>query len=118
MIPLFSWLARGLLGRLLPLIITRYAAPPASGLRSQAPFNIYVMLQHKQHQLALTLSGHGVYELTAEIVAYAASQILKMADRPSGVLAPSAVLEPESLLEYASQNWGVLQTRSYDTESD
>jgi hypothetical protein len=52
-------------------------------------------------------SGRGVYDLTAEIVAYAAGQLIQPDYDRAGVLAPAAALDPQALLDHAVAHWGV-----------
>jgi hypothetical protein len=48
-----------------------------------------------------------VYDLTAEIIAYAAGQLVQPDYDRSGVLAPAAALDPQALLDHAVARWGV-----------
>ncbi len=106
-IPAFAWLARGPLGGLTLAVVSRVAPPPPSGLRSQAPFWIQVKAVAAAATRTLTLSGRGVYELTAAIVAYAAQHLLADDFAHSGVLAPAAALDPAALLAHAAAHWNV-----------
>jgi hypothetical protein len=61
------------------------------------------------------LMGQGVYDLTAEIVAYAAARLARpdhdaVETQPSaaGVLPPSGILEPRAFLDHAVQTWGLV----------
>jgi len=108
LIPLFAWLARGpAFSRLVLWLSTRFAPPPSTGLRSEAPFSIKVELRRGDSSKALTLTGRGVYDLTAEIVTYAAEQLLHSDNGRAGVLAPALVLNPQKLLDHATENWGI-----------
>ena len=110
-IPAFSWLARGPVGWLVLRLISRTAPPPAEGLRSSAPFTIRVVIRGGGVGRALCIRGTGMYDLTAEIVVYAAEQLARP-DRPrAGVLAPAAALEPQALLDNAAAEWGVTLER-------
>jgi short subunit dehydrogenase-like uncharacterized protein len=106
LVPIFAWLARGMLGRLAEAGISQIFAPPETGLRSDAPFAILVEVRQGEKVQTMTLTGKGVYDLTAEIVAYAAGQ-LAQPGRQGGVLAPAQALDPRALLEQAAGGWGV-----------
>lgn len=107
LVPLGAWLTRGLLGCVLQGLLTRIAAPPESGMRSQAKFHVQVGLRRGEHRRSLTLSGWGMYDLTAEIIAYAASQLAQPNYDRSGVLPPAVALDPQALLDHAVAHWGV-----------
>jgi short subunit dehydrogenase-like uncharacterized protein len=107
LVPLFAWLARGPVGRAVEVLISRVAPPPASGLRSQAPWAILVEVLRGDERRAMTLTGQGVYDLTAEIIAYAAGWILQPGYDRAGLLAPAAALDPQDLLDRAVGPWGV-----------
>jgi short subunit dehydrogenase-like uncharacterized protein len=112
MVPLFAWLARGPVGRLVETIISQTFPPPRNAMRSDAPFTIRVEIGHGGARQVMTLTGKGVYDLTAEIVAYAAGQMAQPDYDHSGVLAPAAALDPQALLDRAVAEWGVtIQTR-------
>jgi hypothetical protein len=106
LVPIFAWLARGYLGRLAGAALSKIFAPPDTGLRSDAPFSILVEARRGEALQRMTLTGKGVYDLTAEIVAYAAGQ-LACFDGKGGILAPAQALEPRALLELAVARWGV-----------
>ncbi len=106
-VPVFARLARGAVGRLVVALSERLSPPPETGLRSQAPFLIKVALLRKDAQQTLLLTGRGVYERTADIIAYAAQQLADQGYDRSGVLAPAAALDPAALLAHAVAHWGV-----------
>jgi short subunit dehydrogenase-like uncharacterized protein len=106
LVPLFARLARGPVGRLAEALISRVFAPPEAGLRSEAPFTVRVEARRGEAVRTLTLRGAGVYERTAEIVAYAAVQLARPGYGRAGVLAPAAALDPAALLAQAA-GWGV-----------
>ena len=87
--------------------LKRWYPPPETGLRSDAPFTIQVEARQGEVRRALTLSGKGVYDLTAEILAYAAGQLLQPGYDRAGVLAPAVALDPQALLDQAATHWGV-----------
>jgi len=107
LLPLGARLAGGPAGALILALVSRVALPPESGLRSEAPFTLHVEASRNGARQALTLAGHGVYDLTAEIVAYAAEQMLKPAYDRAGVLAPAAALDPQALLDEAQARWQI-----------
>ena len=118
LLPLFAWLARGPVGRLVEAAILQVSPPPEAGLRSDAPFTVQVQtrqgdvgpgdVNHSSPSRSLTLSGKGVYDLTAEIVAYAARQLAQPGYDRAGVLAPAVALNPSELLDLAVAQWGVV----------
>ena len=106
LIPIFGWLARGPLGHLAGAALTQVFAPPETGLRSEAPFAILVDARRGEAVQTMTLTGKGVYDLTAEIVAYAAGQLVRSGAK-GGIRAPAQVLNPQALLDQAVAGWGV-----------
>jgi hypothetical protein len=76
-------------------------------MRSEAPFAIRVEVRRGDASRALTLEGKGVYDLTAEIVAHAATQLVRPGYDRAGVLAPAAALDPQALLDHAVAHWGI-----------
>lgn len=107
LLPLFAWLARGLVGRMIEALISHLFPPQETGLRSDAPFTIQVEALHGDTTQVLTLTGKGVYDLTAEIVAYAASQLARPDYDRAGVLPPAIALNPQALLDQAVAQWGI-----------
>ena len=107
LVPAFAGLARGLTGRLVEALISSVFQPPETGMRSEAPFVVRVEARHGDASQALTLTGKGVYDLTAEIVAYAAAQLARPGYDKAGVLAPAAALDPQALLDHAAVEWGM-----------
>jgi short subunit dehydrogenase-like uncharacterized protein len=118
LLPLFAWLARGPVGRLVEAAILQVSPPPEVGLRSDAPFTVQVQacqggvgpgdVDRSSPSRSLTLSGKGVYDLTAEIVAHAARQLAQPGYDRAGVLAPAVALNPSELLDLAVAQWGVV----------
>ena len=76
-------------------------------MRSRAPFTILVEVRRGDVIQTLTLTGQGVYDLTAEIVAYAAGQLARPGRNRAGVLPPAIALDPRALLEHAASEWGI-----------
>ena len=111
LVPAFAWLARGLVGRLAMALISRVAPPPDTGMRSQAPFCVQVALRRGNASQTLRLTGRGVYDITAEIVAYAAERMIQPGYDRSGVLAPAVALDPQALLDHAVAEWGITVKR-------
>lgn len=108
LVPAFAWLARGPLGRLFETLLVRVLPPPQSGLRSDAPFAVQIEAWHGQEGRRLVLMGHGVYDLTAEIVAYAAARLSRPGQDLAGVLPPAEVLEPSAFLDHAAERWDLV----------
>jgi hypothetical protein len=94
-------------GRLVEAIVTRISPPPKRGLRSTAPFVIRVKARRSEEQRALILTGQGVYELTAEIAAHAASLMAQSTYGKAGVLPPAVALDPQALLDEAVAHWAI-----------
>jgi short subunit dehydrogenase-like uncharacterized protein len=107
LVPVFAWLARGPVGQMVEALVSRVFLPPEAGMRSDAPFAIRIEARQGDTSQALTLSGKGVYDLTAEIIAYAAAQLARPGYGKAGVLAPAAALDPQALLDHAAAQWGV-----------
>lgn len=107
LLPIFAWLARGPVGRTVEALGSRVFPPPETGLRSDAPFAIQIEARHGDTGQVLALTGKGVYELTAEIVAYAASQLAQPGYDRAGVLPPAVALDPHALLDHAVAQWGI-----------
>jgi hypothetical protein len=76
-------------------------------LRSADPFIIRIEARRSGEQRAMVLTGKGVYDLTAEIVAYAARQMALPSYGKAGVLPPARALDPQALLDEAVAHWAV-----------
>ena len=107
LVPAFAWLARGPVGRVALVLASRIAPPPETGMRSDAPFSVQIVLRKGDVGRTLTLAGRGVYDVTAEIIAYAAAQMLQPGYDRSGVLAPALAFDPQALLDRAAAEWGI-----------
>jgi hypothetical protein len=107
LIPIFAWLARGPVGRLVEVGISGVSPPPQTGMRSRDPFAIRVEARRGAVRRWLMLTGQGVYDLTAEIIAYAAGQLVQPSYDRAGVLAPAAALDPQAVLDHAVARWGL-----------
>ena len=111
LLPLFARLVRGPIGRALGAAVSQISLPGEAGLRSQAPFAILVEVQRRGMTRSLTITGHGVYDLTAEIVAYAASQLARPDYNRAGFLPPAVALDPQALLNHGIAHWGISLSR-------
>ena len=114
LVPAFAWLARGPLGRLFEALLVHVLPPPESGLRSDAPFTVQVEARCSDEAQRMVLMGQGVYDLTAEIVAYTAAHLSRPDHGPAeakpsaGVLPPAGVLEPRAFLDHAAREWALV----------
>lgn len=107
LLPLFAGLLRGPIGQLIDVTVSQFFLPPEAGMRSQSPFTILVEAHRGAASRRLTLTGRGVYELTAEIVAYAASQLAQPGYDRAGVLPPAVAFDPQAVLDRATSRWGI-----------
>ncbi|MEE8389475.1 MAG: saccharopine dehydrogenase NADP-binding domain-containing protein [Anaerolineae bacterium] len=107
LVPIFAWLARGPVGAIVMAMASQVAPPPETGMRSQALFSVQVELRRGGAGQTLTLTGKGVYDITAEIIAYAAGRMIQPGYDRSGVLAPAVAFDPQALLDHAIAEWGV-----------
>jgi short subunit dehydrogenase-like uncharacterized protein len=107
LLPIFAWLAQGPVGTVVEAAISRIFPPPETGMRSQAPFTVLVEARRGSATRQLVLTGRGVYDLTAEIVAYAAGQLAWPGYDRAGVLPPAVALDPQALLDHAVAHWGI-----------
>ena len=71
------------------------------------PFTIQVEALYGDTRQVLALTGKGVYDLTAEIVAYAAGQMARPGYDRAGILPPAIALDPQALLDQAVAQWGI-----------
>ena len=99
------------MGRFAGAAISQVFAPPETGLRSDAPFTILVEARRGEALQTMTLSGKGVYDLTAEIVAYAAGELAQPAIAKQASWPRPQALDPRALLEQAVEGWGVYLRR-------
>jgi hypothetical protein len=107
-------LAAGLVGPLLPLIAASplgalvrsragAAPPPDRETRAAARFAVVAEASHRFHRSRVSLSGSDLYATSASIVAEGVAHLTSgTASPPSGVLAPSELMDPvEGLAELA-----------------
>lgn len=97
LVPLVVPLLRGVVGRVLQALASRAAPPPDAEKRARMRFTILVEARAGASTTSLTLEGSDPYQLTADIVAYAAD-LLYDGSTPVGVQPPARVLEPAALL--------------------
>ncbi len=76
-------------------------------LRAEAPFTIYTEARRGAKTSQLSLEGNDPYGLTAEIITYAARQLIQPEFSQRGLLAPAQALNPQAFLEYAQAHWGI-----------
>ena len=105
LVPAFARLARTPLGTLLQGLIARVLLPPDRGLRSDAPFTVQVTARRGDNVRGLTVTGTGVYDLTGQIVAYAAGSLLADGYDRAGVLTPALALDPHVFFTHAVAHW-------------
>ncbi len=97
-IPLFAWLARGALGRLL-----LHTVGVRGKERRGDSFDVYVCARRGAQGGWINLHGQAVYDLTAEIVAYAAGVLLHAPPEGGGLLAPAQALNPGDFLAWVQR---------------
>jgi short subunit dehydrogenase-like uncharacterized protein len=102
-IPYFARLMRSVLR---DLVLKLVSYPPPPRLRSQDPFEIRVSLSSPYKACSASVKGTGAYDLTAQIIAFAAERILKNPPALCGVLPPSSLCDPADFFNTAKQ-WGV-----------
>ncbi len=115
LIPLLARLSRSILRGLILRIAARGGISPASipeaGWPPVSPFTIYVEARRAEEKRAILLTGHNPYRLTAEIIAYAARQMIASDEgrgyNRRGFLAPAQAFDPQVFLDYAQCNWGI-----------
>jgi short subunit dehydrogenase-like uncharacterized protein len=104
LVPLFARFLRSLPGRLVLWAAGR--APSAGQIRTRDGFEIQVSLENSQKTISGSLTGFGPYEITAEIIVYAARKILEEKFSLSGVLPPAGLLNPSEFIRETSR-WGI-----------
>jgi short subunit dehydrogenase-like uncharacterized protein len=105
-IPMFAWLARSPLASIIAEISTRITKPPEADLRTEDRWLIQIEATSQTGGRTYTLTGKGVYEMTAKIAVYTAARLLEPGPTKFGVLSPSAVLEPRVFMDHAVHQWG------------
>ncbi len=117
LVPLLSRLSRSILrGAILSLASlggkASSASFPSGSLkdmeqRQSSSFVIYIAARSGDQKRTALLSGSDPYGLTAEIIAYAASQLTAPGYDRKGMLAPAQAFDPRALIDYAQKNWGI-----------
>jgi hypothetical protein len=111
LIPLLARLSRSILRGLILRIAARGGISPtdtsAAGQPTGSPFTIYVETRRAEEKRSILLTGQEPYRLTAEIIAYAARQLIDPGYSRSGFLAPAQAFDPQGFLDYAQCNWGI-----------
>ncbi len=109
-VPLLARLSRSILK---PIILKLAASGGmsaiemhAEGPSSDSPFTILVAARQGHRSRWMTLSGYNPYNLTAEIVVYAARRMAN-GECEAGLLAPAQALDPRAFLSHARQKWGL-----------
>lgn len=105
LIPFFSRVLRSVLRDPI-LSLASISPPPNTGLRSLDPFEIKVTLCNPQESRAVSITGKGAYDLTANIIGFAAEHLLNEPQEAFGCLPPSSLCDPYVFFETASV-WGV-----------
>ncbi len=108
--------AAGLVGPLLPVLAASplgalvraragAAPPPDAAERSASRFAIVAEASHRFHRSRVSLSGSDLYGISVSIVAEGVAHLMGAAARPpSGVLAPSELMDPaEALAELVGE---------------
>jgi len=73
----------------------------------RSSFMIHVCARQGSRSRWMTISGGDPYEMTAEIIAYAARYMTGPGYDRRGLLAPSQALDPRALLEHGVASWGL-----------
>ena len=105
LVPMFSRFLRSWPGHAILAAASLAKNAPDTPIRT-APFEVSVLLSGQNQTSAVSLTGVGVYELTAEIIAYAAKKMLAPGFNLNGVLSPSQVLDPMTFF-LAASDWGL-----------
>lgn len=111
-LPILALLARGPVSKLMQFASSILFRASPLGSNINPGYGIKVEVADNDNLQTMTIKGRGVYETTAKIAVYAALQMLEPNFKHSGVLAPSIALEPEKLLKFGEENWGLQISRS------
>jgi short subunit dehydrogenase-like uncharacterized protein len=104
-LPFFAGMARRPVASWMGAISSWLVKPPQSGLRSQDSWLIQIEAASHSTSRTVTITGKGVYEITAKIAAYAAMKLLEGGLKRFGVLPPSAILDPQTFLQHVIDHW-------------
>jgi short subunit dehydrogenase-like uncharacterized protein len=105
--PLVSWLLRTPLGWLTEQVIQRLAPPGDARARVESHSAIQIEVKRGRRTRAQVWSGRDPYDLTADIVAYAAGVMTTGTYAKRGLLTPAQALEPGAFLEWLKEKAGV-----------
>lgn len=110
-IPLLARLSRSVLRGLILRIgaqggVSADSAQDAAA-RSISAFTIHVQARRGEKSSSLTLRGTDPYGLTAQIIAYAAGEMVRPGYACRGFLAPAQAVDPQAFLETARDRWGI-----------
>jgi short subunit dehydrogenase-like uncharacterized protein len=103
-IPFFARLMRSILRD--PVLALVSTQPPATGLRTNDSFEVRVSLANSSETKYASVKGKGAYDLTAQIINFAVSHLLKYDPAVFGVLPPSSLCDASDFFS-AAQKWGV-----------
>lgn len=104
-IPLFARILRSILRD--PILhLASLNPPPTHELRSHDPFEIKVTLCNPQESRSVSITGKGAYDLTANIICFAAERLMTNPPSTFGCRPPSSLCKPNDFFEVA-QSWGV-----------
>ena len=105
LVPVFARFLRSFPGRSVLWAAALGGSSPT--IRTRDPFEILVRLESEKKVSAASLTGSGVYEMTAEIIVYAAKQILSTPPTTAGVVPPARLFDPAGLIS-AGTSWGLV----------
>lgn len=111
LVPIAARLSRSIFRGLILSIAARGGQPAGTSPQSEpgrgSPFTIYVCARQSSRSRWMTISGSDPYEITAEIIAYAAGFMTGTGYDRRGLLAPSQALDPRALLAHGASSWGL-----------
>lgn len=100
LMPLVAVGLRTPLGALTAWAFRHAVPPPPTELGESFRFTIQAELHRPGQTLGRVVRGHDPYDLTADIVAYAARTLLEAGPRHTGVIAPALALHPANFLAW------------------
>jgi hypothetical protein len=107
LLPYGARLLRSILGKAALWITSRNPRSTDETPGIDHPFEIMIQFTQKGHTRNLALTGKNAYDLTAEILVYAAQAILKPGYHRYGFLPPSGALDPHKFMGKAVSDWGI-----------